>query len=254
MNCWICGDVATTGEHRIKHSDLKQLYPEINQKFPLYHRRDGINQRPIGSLKSNHLKFDALLCAKCNNEITQKFDLAWEKLSSCLQKNWDTICVKGQINLYEVFPENTIHHMTYVQLFFVKIFGCYIKESGANVCLESFSKVLLSKLEHPSLYFSFRESHIATRGNYSSISDLEIFHEDNNPKNIYYAHMFYTLDRITVDLIYCPDSSIINLNGAVKPSQILDNTLQLSKLTYESTLPEYIQSNIRDNIDRTNTK
>ncbi len=242
MECWICGDEATTGEHRIKHSDLKGLYPNISQETPLYHRRDGIKQKYIRSIKSNKLKFDALLCAKCNNEKTQVYDKAWEKLSNYLQTNWDNIVKAKKINITNVFQGTAIENMIDVQLFFVKIFGCYIREVGVPVSLLTFSTALLERSEHPNIYFSFRESEIDTTGNYISISDIEIWYEPNNQNNIYYIHMFYTLNKITVDLIYCLDETLIELNGAIKPSQIMDNQIKLSKLNYKSALPEYIQS------------
>lgn len=247
MSCWICGDNATTGEHRIKHSDLKQLYPNTTQQSPLYHRRDGSKQETIGGLKSNRLKFDALLCAKCNNERTQKFDHAWEMLSDYLQKNWDTILKDGQINLLDVFPKDTEKNMVHVQLFFVKIFSCKIEESGAHMSLVSFSKALLSKAEHPALYFSIRDSHISSSGNYSSLSDIEIFSDKYG--DVVYAHMFYTIGQTTIDLIYCPNekyADFIDFNGAEKPSQITQGILKLSVISYSSVLPKYVQSLMKD--------
>jgi len=241
--CWICEDTATSGEHRIKHSDLKKQYPMISQAHPLYHRRNGVKQQQyIGSLKSNHLKFDALLCAKCNNERTQVFDLAWEKLSNYLQDNWDEILKLNQIDLYNIFPDNTLENMINVQLFFTKIFGCYIKETDALVPISSFSESLLNKSEHPNIYFSFRKSEMKTIGNYTGLSNIEIYHEKDNHENIYYAHMFYTLNKITVDLIYAPNTANLELNGAIKPSQIMDTRIALSKLDYKDSLPDYIQS------------
>ncbi len=249
MKCWICGEEATTGEHRIKHSDLKSLYPNISQDDPLYHRRDGINQKPIGSLKSDYLKSDALICAKCNNERTQKFDMAWQKISNYLQINWNKIINDGAINLLEVFPEDTIDNMTYVQLFFVKIFGCKIEESEATISLASFSESLLNELEHQDIYCSIRDSDVETVGRYGSISNIDIFHRNDNQYEIIYAHMFYTIGRVTIDLIYCPDTSYIDLNGATKPAQIMNNTIKLNSCNYRDALPVYVQSLMKEYIN-----
>ncbi len=246
MKCWICGDIATTGEHCIKHSDLKYLYPDISPEFPLYHRRDGIQKRPIRSLKSDHLKFDALLCAKCNNERTQTFDKAWESLSTYLLTNWDEILQVNKIDLRKVFLDKTIENMIGVQLFFVKIFGTKIVESYAPINVSSFSKSILENVEHPNIYLSFRDSEIESKGNYCSLSDIEIYTEKAT-SDIVYAHLFYTLDRVTIDLIYCPNNKFIsdlNLNGGIIPTQLINNTIKLSKLNYKSTLPEYVQSNM----------
>lgn len=244
MKCWICGGIATTGEHRIKHSDLKDLYPAITPESPLYYRRDGIQKRPIRSLKSDHLKFDALLCTRCNNARTQTYDKAWETLSKYLLTNWNEILKVNKIDLHKVFPNKTIENMIAVQLFFVKIFGTKIVESCAPIDVSSFSKSILENREHPNIYMSFRDSEIEVKGNYCSLSDIEIYTE-NDTNNIIYAHMFYTLNKVTIDLIYCPDNKFIcdlNLNGGIIPAQIIDNIIKISKLNYKSTLPEYVQS------------
>ena len=246
MSCWICGDNATTGEHRIKHSDLKQLYPNTTQQSPLYHRRDGIKQETIGGLKSDRLKFDALICTKCNNERTQKFDLAWETLSDYLQKNWDIILKDDQINLLDIFPENTTRYMIEVQLFFVKILGCKIEESKSTINLTSFTESIMDEVEHKDIYCSIRDSNIETIGKYSSISDIEVFYKNDNQDEIIYAHMFYTIDQVTIDVIYCPDTSYINLNCAIKPTNIIDYTIKLSKCNYSDALPVYVQSLMKE--------
>ena len=235
--------MATTGEHRIKHSDLKKLYPNISQQQPLYHRRNGIKQKSIGCIKSNRLKFDTLICARCNNETTQPYDIAWSKLSNYIQDNWYDISTLNRINLQNIF-DNVNSSMIKVQLFFTKIFGCYIKEYSVPIQLSSFSESLLNCQEHQSLYLSFRKSEIETKGNYAALSDIEIYYNKNI---IYYAHMFYTLGQLTVDLIYAPNAEIIDLNGAIKPNGITNGTIELSKLNYKSSLPVCIQSLMKDN-------
>ncbi len=245
MVCWICGDVATTGEHRIKYSDLKYLYPYITQKTPLFHRRDGEKQKHnIGSLKSNHLKFDALLCAKCNNERTQPYDKAWEELSNYLRENWDDILKVNKVYLLNIFPKNTIINMVDVQLFFVKIFGCKIKESDAPINLVPFSESLLDNSENHDVYIFFRDSDIEMVGNYCSISNIDILYKDDTKKEIIYAHMFYTVGQITIDMIYCIDTFCNDLYGAIKPTLITNNTIPISNGNYKDALASYVQSNI----------
>ncbi len=43
MNCWICGDHATTGEHRTKASDLKSEFGVVSQKRPIYLHTGSMN-------------------------------------------------------------------------------------------------------------------------------------------------------------------------------------------------------------------
>ncbi len=228
MKCWICKSEATSGEHHIKKSDLKLLYPYATQKKPIYCIRNGKLQKKIGGIKSKSFMFDSLLCKECNNHRTQPHDKAWERLSSYLYKNWMKVQSDGYIDLYDVFRSDYIHEMLQVQLFFTKIFGCKISESLSPIDLNIFSQSILDEQEHPYLYISIRKSMETTKGNRAVLSDIEICTE--NEKTIY-AHLFYTIGNVTVDMIYCPDESMIDLNGAKKTSD-MKKILKLSKLNY----------------------
>lgn len=91
IKCWICGKEGDSGEHMIKASDLKLYFPDVSQKKPLYLHSAKRRNKEIGSIRSSHLKSNALLCKKCNNELTQPYDKAWEKLSKYLYRNLCTI-------------------------------------------------------------------------------------------------------------------------------------------------------------------
>lgn len=231
MKCWICLDEANSGEHRIKKTDLKFLYPEASQQNPIFHRRNGDPKKNIGSVNSKNLKFKNLICKKCNNEITQEYDIAWEKLSHYLHQNWITIKNNGEINLSFVFPFDFKKNMILVQLFFVKMFGCKIKESYAPIDLGIFSKSIVDKKEHPYLYISFRDSDSQYSRSYSAISDIEICKDG---KHIIYAHLYYTIGNMTVDMIYCKEQSSIDLNGGLKPSD-MKKVILLSRCNYSQS-------------------
>ncbi len=235
MQCWICENNATTGEHQIKKSDLKLLYPNTTQQSPVYHRSNGERQKPIGSIKSSHFTFNALLCSNCNNTVTQDYDKAWEKLSSHLHKNWKSILKNNEIDLLAIFPNNINDYILLVQLYFVKLFGCKIEESKAPIDLTMFSKSILTKTEHPHLYISFRDSCLNTQSNYSALSNLELMKIGNH---IVYAHLFYVIGNVTVDMIYSTNTNDVDLNGAQKPSEI-SNIFKLSKCTYLDALPSF---------------
>ncbi len=233
MKCWICGNEANSGEHHIKKSDLKLLYPSASQKSPIYSRRNGVLKNKIGSIKSKSFMFDSLICKECNNAKTQDYDRAWETLSNYLHENWMKVKEKGFINLYDIFGNDYMNSMILVQLFFTKIFGCKISESSAPILLNSFSESILNKQEHPNLYISIRDSEITAKGNYSAVSDIEIYTKN---EKIIYAHLFYTVGNVTVDILYCLDMNILDLNGAKVPSS-MKNILNLSSLNYDQ---EYI--------------
>ncbi len=56
MNCWICGAPATTGEHRMKHSDLRALLGKPTPAEPLYFHDATRSNRKLRSFKADILK------------------------------------------------------------------------------------------------------------------------------------------------------------------------------------------------------
>ncbi|WP_300465593.1 hypothetical protein [Desulfobacula sp.] len=128
MKCWICGNEAKTGEHKIKASDLRALYNDVSQRNPLYLHTDQRRNQKVGSIKSGKFKFNSLICPNCNNARTAPHDNAWMKLSKFLRGR-NTAMKKGDsIPLEIVFPDTLSKSMLDVHLFFVKLFGCAIVE------------------------------------------------------------------------------------------------------------------------------
>jgi len=122
MNCWICGDTANTGEHRVKASDLKAYFGHVSQQKPIYTHTDQKKNIPIKSIKASRLKSGGRICNKCNSSLTQPYDKAWERLSQYLQANWQKLQKAQQINLTKVFPGAVRRSLLGIHLFFVKIF------------------------------------------------------------------------------------------------------------------------------------
>lgn len=229
--CWICGDKANSGEHSIKKSDLNLIFKNISQKKPIYVRKNGENvkYKTIGTTKSPAFYFDIKICEKCNNERSQEFDETWEKLSKYLFENWIDILDRGYIDLKKAFGTKVKKSMIFVQLFFLKIFGCKCIDGGINFNLREFSKAILEKNEQSNFYISFRNSDNNLTANYCSNSNIEIYGDAID--EIIYMHHFYTIGEVTVDMIYAPNKDIVNLNGALKPSE-MSTILPLSKLNY----------------------
>jgi len=231
--CWICGDKANSGEHMVKKSDLHLSFKNISQNHPIHVRKNGECKKIIGTLKSKSFHFGVKICKKCNNERTQQFDQIWEKLSKYLYDNWRIILNDGYINLKNIFGTKIQESMLCVQLFFLKIFGCKCIEAEINFNMNKFSKAILNKKEQSDFYISFRNSEHNFTDNYCVSSDIQIL-KANKPEEIIYMHQFYTIGKITVDMIYAPNKDIIDLNGALKPSEI-SMILPLSKLTYNQS-------------------
>lgn len=243
--CWICSvNDADSGEHIIKKSDGKIIFRE---QLPIHHEINGVRKEPISDLNDGRFKYHKSICTICNNERTQKSDKAWEQLSRYLHNNWESIKLNKSINLSKLFTNNVDTKMILVQLYFVKIFGCSIKESQSPINLDSFSDAILKQKEHPLIYISFRDSEDCRSDSYSASSDIEVF--KNSSGVIEYAHMFYRVGNVVVDIIYSENTDNIDLNGALKPSD-MKSFINLSKLSYNQNYNPFRLSPLYVSINR----
>jgi hypothetical protein len=73
-NCWICGNVADSEEHKFKASDLKRFHGKKMDAY--YVSGEAIK---IDSYKDKVLKFPKVICINCNNTLTGPHDDAYDK-------------------------------------------------------------------------------------------------------------------------------------------------------------------------------
>jgi hypothetical protein len=168
--CWICKtNVADSGEHKTKRSDLLAVLGPPTQAEPFYYHDLHKANRPVGSLDAKILKSPVRICAYCNNTRTQPHDRAWEQMSDCLRSR--QLKVGQWIRANSIFQHFTKHEMTNVHLYFVKLFGCMIAEAKANgynvpIDIERFSQAIMSGLPHPEVHLQFgRHDGIIGRSN-----------------------------------------------------------------------------------------
>lgn len=173
MNCWICGQSADSGEHRIKASDLRLAFGHVSQKEPLFLHNAIQRNRPIKGIRSNVLKFDTLICRECNNQRTQPYDRAWQQLSEYLTTRTEPIRAGDLLKLHKVFPGAVGERMLDIHLFFAKLFGCIIVEHKVPIDVDGFSQAILKRQAHPYLFIAFAprvDSHGKTM---VGVSDLQ---------------------------------------------------------------------------------
>ena len=128
--CWICGDDATTREHRTKRSDLRNVFGIPTQAKPLYLHNAKMKNHPIRSLNAKALKSPSLICANCNNARTQPHDRAWERMSKSLRTLIQANALGAVVRANRIFKYDTAREMRNVHLFFVKLFGGHITSSN----------------------------------------------------------------------------------------------------------------------------
>lgn len=198
MKCWICGDEASTGEHRTKKSDMRAVFGHVRQTQPLYWKSASQQNQKVNGLKARVLKFDDLLCSRCNNERTQPYDRAWETLSASLRSR-PTIRGGDRINLGKVFPGAVHRSMLQVHLFFVKLFGCLVAENSLPIDIRGFAQSILNNAAHPKVYLAISRYTDGIASGSVGYSDLDT--EQLNGR-IIYATWLYILDRFAIRVMY----------------------------------------------------
>lgn len=199
MKCWICGDNANSGEHLIKASDLKLLFGRVTQKAPLYFHTDLQRNQAVGGIKSDKLKYRALLCARCNNERTQPHDRAWERLSTYLLERQPPIRPGMLVRLDRVFPGSVAKSMLGVHLFFLKLFGCLIAENNIPINIEPFAQSIMQGVPHPKVWIAFGTGLHHPGIKHAGCSAVEAAILEGR---IACASWFYVVDKVAVNVMY----------------------------------------------------
>lgn len=199
MNCWICGLVAETGEHRVKASDLRSMYGHVSQSKPIYLHTDQQRNKVVKGLRSELLKCSALICARCNNERTQPYDRAWEKLSTFFSSSRLELRGGQIIRLDSIFPGTMKRSMLCVHLYFVKLFGCMIAEHEIPINIAPFAYATMNGIAHPKVHVAFGPSLLHRGRAYPGGTDL---HTANLDGQCRYATWFYILEKVAANIIY----------------------------------------------------
>lgn len=218
MKCWICGDEANSGEHLIKASDLKSLFGHVTQKSLLYFHTDLNRNQPIEGIKSDKLKYRALLCARCNNERTQPHDMAWERLSTYLREQQLPIRPGMLVCLDRVFPGRVSKSMLGVHLFFLKLFGCLITENNIPIKIEQFAQSIMQGVPHPKVWLALSTGLHHPSIKYVGCSKVETAQLAGR---VAYASWFYVVDKVAVNVMYAePGEHRKGLIHAWHPSRV----------------------------------
>ena len=123
-NCWICGKLADSAEHKIKKSDIVKINGTGSYKKGevLLHQDDSLI--PLQGSNSKLVKYDKILCSSCNNAFTQPFDKAYECFIDYVCDNRDLVLNQRFINFKEVYSDNFADEQRNLYKYFVKSFGC----------------------------------------------------------------------------------------------------------------------------------
>jgi len=196
--CWICDSPANTGEHLTKASDLKLFFPHVTQENPVYLHNHKRSNQLVRSRKSKLLKSGALICNRCNSSLTQPYDFAWERLSKFIFENKQSIVCSRRIRLKKLFHGCSVRSSIFIQLYFIKIFGCLIYETTHKELLGGFSHCLIHGVAHDDveLFFYYTDDWFSV-----GMSDLEVTY-DNVHDCVGRAHWIYSVGNFSVKVRY----------------------------------------------------
>src|SRR5699024_4524310 len=127
--CWWCGEVATTAEHRIKKSTLKRIATSSDGTInPQNIFKKSVNYQ--GPLKSNNkgaqIRWPANLCGKCNNDTSQPYDKAYDAFEQYVVDYHDEICQKSRLKWADVYGKKHRESSKDLARYFAKQLGCML--------------------------------------------------------------------------------------------------------------------------------
>jgi hypothetical protein len=198
MNCWICGALAKTGEHKTKQSDLRDVLGKPTQARPFYYHDGSVRNRPIGSYKGEFLKSSGRLCARCNNEVSQPYDRAWERMSNWLRKRQPPLRPGNTVRMDRIFPMDTARQTRNVHLFFTKLTGCHLIEAGLKFDQAALAKSILSGTPNPYIHLKVG---ISRTGWLIGTTDLHAATLASN-NEVAFAAWVYALGSLVVHVMY----------------------------------------------------
>jgi hypothetical protein len=199
MLCWICGDPADSGEHIAKASDLRSVFGHVSQRTPLFAHVGSSRNQPVPGINSDKLKFKTRICATCNNARTQPYDRAWEALSVHLRGKQPALRAGETVRLTGVFRSGVRRPMLHVHLYFIKLFGCLIREHSVPITIDDFSVCLLQGRAHPHVHLSFAA--LSSRRLREQVAITPI-HTAQANGTIVLASWFYIVGRLAVNVVF----------------------------------------------------
>ena len=202
--CWICGDPATTGEHKTKRSDLRDVFGTPSQGTPLYLHDAARRNRRIGSLDAKVLKSPGRICAYCNNARTQPHDRAWEKLSTALRTRTPELQPESVVRTNRIFRCDTAREMLNVHLYFVKVFGCHIAGGDIPLDLSGFRNAILNGRANPHVYLKFGVGRTFAGQPMTGMSDMWLAPAPVG-RSSSFATWFYDIDGVGINVMFAAD-------------------------------------------------
>lgn len=149
-DCWICGNIADSEEHKFKASDLKRA---MGKKFDGYYIRGEIIK--ISSYKDKRLKFPKVICTECNNNLTRPHDNAYDKFVKFCFLNHEKLLEIPVIDYQEIYGVNWMEEKANLYRYYVKHAGCKIVTTGLQTDLTNLAECIKGNSNITSFILAF---------------------------------------------------------------------------------------------------
>lgn len=124
-NCWICGNIADSEEHKFKASDIKRYH---GKKIDAYYISGGVTK--LNSYKDKSLKFPKVICINCNNILTRPHDDAYDQFIDFCYKSYSKILELPILNFEMIYGESWQTKKADLYRYYAKHAGCKIVTSN----------------------------------------------------------------------------------------------------------------------------
>jgi hypothetical protein len=127
--CWWCGDLATTEEHRIKHSTLRRVARNQDgntQPANVFKKSSDFEGLLHSIKKGSQVRWRKNLCANCNNAKSQLLDRSYDIFEAFLVAHIDDMTHWAWLDWRNVYGDAWEREARNLARYFAKQMGCML--------------------------------------------------------------------------------------------------------------------------------
>jgi hypothetical protein len=124
-NCWWCGGLADSQEHRFKHSSLRRV---AGGKGPrnVFKKSDDYSGELKSISKGSQVRWPKNLCSHCNNARSQPFDYAYDTFEDFLFEHGSEMGGRDQLEWSTIYGRDWAQGAANLARYFGKQMGCML--------------------------------------------------------------------------------------------------------------------------------
>ncbi|VAW45640.1 hypothetical protein MNBD_GAMMA02-1394 [hydrothermal vent metagenome] len=201
--CWICQlKEANSDEHLFKKSLIKHIWGQRLNTIDITKSVNFGESKSVQSIGSKEFTVQNIICTTCNNITTSNHDRAFHEFSTRLLSYIPLSLDINSVDLSQMFSKNTKQNLIWTQLYFVKVFGCCIKNhirQKQNKEKFKFKKLALSILNNKpcsKIWISFGHHTLDIKNELSLKSSKLSCEFYNGGKYIKQANWLFTFGKL----------------------------------------------------------